>query len=1264
MNDKDFGFYVTGLFHSLNKDSIKGMRKDFSSSEIEDMLASESSEDDEVMLGSMSGPAYLDDDESAEYAVGVSSYYSEDSEEERVGISELLSEYHPHEVAALYDVLMPHHRLNSAVNEYLAALKEYSKFDSDDFEEVALGNIDSSSNEFADALGNFEFGDSEDFDELAVGDSDRDYETFEEIPVGDPMWPDNSVGSMMWPNSDEESSEENEFVLSGSNQVGPNIHGESQVSSEERVSLPSIFESSSSELEPGMKWPGESSVADDNPTVTGQMDQQLPERSAAGAADAPANGAPSAATGGNIDTKQIVDAVKEAVKDASAIAMKALTEEAKKTNDPVKAAGDVAKVEVEKGTDPVTAAVEAAKAVVTSPGSPAMEQAKAMGKGVDEAVKEATDAAKAAAKVAIEAGATPEGAANAAAKEAVKAAEGPKTTGAASETTKAAIPGETSAAPKDTKETAKEELKKELEKTADPVKAAEDVAEKTVEKGKDPVKAAQETVEAVMKTPGNPVVAKALAEGKTEDQAIKEAKDEAGKDAQVAIDAGADPKEAAKQAAKKGIEKAENPETSAAPASSEAPASSDAPNSSLAAETSSAPTSVSLDATEETTSESSAAPATTGAPAEAETTGAATAAASVETTSESSQAPKSAKEELKEELNKTADPIKAAADVAKKLASGEKDPAAAAKEAAKAVLETPGNPALKLAEEGGKTPLEALDEVEKAAEKAAKSATDAGASPEKAAEIAAKTAIEEVEKAKSASTQSPGATAAAVQISTTKSAPNPPSVDAQCECQEDWTFKGNTYHYCDPRKPEAEKPWCYTKGGCKDPKMKIHESEIVKGEEWIHCQPSDKPGSCDCQDAWSFKDTLYNGCDPRKPESEHTWCYVKDAEDCVTAKKSELKGGQKFRKCIATTPNSSKASESAETSSAPASAAASDVPATCDAPAVPVPASSVAPEPPLTSTTAAANVPAMTPSEQEDVCGCKDNWEWEGQKYTGCDIRMPGAKRKWCYVNGAEKCQSAEQSSEFPNESWLFCDKCDCEETWSYEGKEYHGCDAMHPSGNRKWCYVWGREECTSAEPSNSQIGEAWKYCDPCDCAKDWQFKGVTYHGCDPRKPEHPETWCYVADPMTCTSHPKATVSPGQRWRQCVETPEDLSNMSTAPVKSSPPVETSSTTPALVPPQETSSAPAPPLESTSATQSQTPIPQTGAPTQNGVQSNILLEAKTDNGKASIEAPPSILVPPAGGPAPKGYQPPQPAAAAVVFHPPQPIASETQVAESD
>eukprot|EP00493_Phyllostaurus_siculus_P021430 UN21757 len=68
----------------------------------------------------------------------------------------------------------------------------------------------------------------------------------------------------------------------------------------------------------------------------GQMDQQLPERSAAaGAAVAPANGAPAAATAGNIDTKQIVDAVKEAVKDASAIAMKALTEEVKKTNDPV-----------------------------------------------------------------------------------------------------------------------------------------------------------------------------------------------------------------------------------------------------------------------------------------------------------------------------------------------------------------------------------------------------------------------------------------------------------------------------------------------------------------------------------------------------------------------------------------------------------------------------------------------------------------------------------------------------------------------------------------------------------------------------------------------------------------------------------------------------------------------------------------------------------------------------------------------------------------
>merc|ERR1719494_942742 len=99
---------------------------------------------------------------------------------------------------------------------------------------------------------------------------------------------------------------------------------------------------------------------------------------------------------------------------------------------------------------------------------------------------------------------------------------------------------------------------------------------------------------------------------------------------------------------------------------------------------------------------------------------------------------------------------------------------------------------------------EALTEAEQAAEKSAKRAEEAGAPPAVAADIGAKAAIEEAEKPKPGTSGSPETSAQPVQISTTKKAFPAGGTDTACACQEDWTFKGKTYHYCDPRSPESE----------------------------------------------------------------------------------------------------------------------------------------------------------------------------------------------------------------------------------------------------------------------------------------------------------------------------------------------------------------------------------------------------------------------------------------------------------------------------
>jgi len=1086
MNDKHFGFYVTGLFDSLNRDSIRKMqtepKREPDSADVESVVSDIYGDDfSEKMLGSLAGPAYLDD-ENNEYALGVSHYFSEDSEEERVGLSHILGDYDEVEVGALYDVLMPHQRLKSAIYEYEQALQEYSTHfdldDSEDFDEVALGDFDFDDSEDFDEVQLSDFEDfSEDFEEIALGDLDL-FDSLDGLDLGDIELYDSSddFNEIALGNFDlYDSSDEFEEVAVGF-PMGPDMEGEPGVNEMPFVGPMSQFvESSWSEqngpstesmmvhepehtvsdfsesgISAGGNEPGKSTPL----TVTGQNDQQLPEKGTASdaAAAVPASSAaPVASTAavgaettsaaaagappapGPVDTAVIVKAVTDAVHDAAKIAMTALREEVKKTGDPVVAAGDIAKVEVAKGADPVTAAVEAAKAVVKSPGSPAMSKAKSEGKDEVEAVKNAEDAAETAAKIAVEAGATAEKAADVAAKQGVKAAEKPK-------------------------------------------------------------------------------------------------------------DAEEEPKS-----------------TNAAATTSSVPASS-------------------TESTTTTTTTTTSTTTTSAAPTTTTTTSAAPTTTTTTTTEAVKDTKTMAKEELAKDLKKTADPVKAAGDVAKEVTKKGKDPTKAANEAAKAVIETPGNPALKKAEEGGKSEAEAIKEVEETAEKAAKIAIDAGATPEKAAEAGAKAAVEDVEKPKESSSST--TSSASVQISTTKSAGAPKSLD--CECQEDWTFKGQTYHHCDPRKPEAEGEWCYVKGHCEDETLKPHESEIVKGENWIHCKPSDKPGSCDCQDSWSFKDTLYHHCDSRSPEADSPWCYVKDAEDCVTAKVSELKGGQKFRKCVATG-------------------------------AVPSPN-------PGASTTSLA--PMSTTASQNDECSCKDSWQWEGNNYAGCDIRMPGGKRKWCHVKGHEKCATAERSAEFPNDSWIYCDKCDCEESWEYKGTTYTGCDAVHPEGNRKWCYVWGRNECKSAEPSNALIGEAWKYCDPCDCTKEWEFKGEKYKGCDNRMPEHHTHWCYVADPTTCTKYPKATVTPGQRWREC-----DAQGGGTTPAK-----------PSL----------------TESSQTQSTAAASGPTGSEGPNGPVLLEAKSNYAKAAVQAPAEILSPPAAGGSPSpNMAAPQLAAAALVFHPPQP-----------
>merc|ERR1719285_677330 len=154
--------------------------------------------------------------------------------------------------------------------------------------------------------------------------------------------------------------------------------------------------------------------------------------------------------------------------------------------------------------------------------------------------------------------------------------------------------------------------------------------------------------------------------------------------------------------------------------------------------------------------------------------------------------------------------------------------------------------------------------------------------------------------------------------------------------------------------------------------------------------------------------------------------------------------------------------------------------------------------------------------------------------------------------------------------------------------------------------------------------------------------------------PEHSTTWCYVQDPETCMKYPKATVTPGQRWRQCSADGSD-SNPSDSNIESNPPSsESSNPAMSLEAPKVDEASNAPAASGSQNGPTVATVPSSSA--TNGSNDPILLQAQTGHGKANVQIPADIIKAHAGGGPPQAFAPPQPAAAAIVFHPPQPIKS--------
>ncbi len=197
----------------------------------------------------------------------------------------------------------------------------------------------------------------------------------------------------------------------------------------------------------------------------------------------------------------------------------------------------------------------------------------------------------------------------------------------------------------------------------------------------------------------------------------------------------------------------------------------------------------------------------------------------------------------------------------------------------------------------------------------------------------------------------------------------------------------------------------------------------------------------------------------------------------------------------------------------------------------------------------------IVPKSDEEACECLDNWTFKDEVYIGCDSRMPGETKPWCYVD--PQCKESRRSGS--GKPWKYCslgeNPCKCKDEWKYEGEWYQGCDTRQPGNKEKpWCFVYS-SKCpeaivpTEKDKAISNIKKPWKFCqpkqeDPCNCENEWTYKDNFFRRCkdwekllevDKIDKESFNTkdhvWCVVD--QTCATTEK-TNKEGQKIKSCL----------------------------------------------------------------------------------------------------------------------------------
>merc|ERR1719510_1419702 len=119
----------------------------------------------------------------------------------------------------------------------------------------------------------------------------------------------------------------------------------------------------------------------------------------------------------------------------------------------------------------------------------------------------------------------------------------------------------------------------------------------------------------------------------------------------------------------------------------------------------------------------------------------------------------------------------------------------------------------------------------------------------------------------------------------------------------------------------------------------------------------------------------------------------------------------------------------------------------------------------------------MPPAEEEDPCECKDEFYWDGMKYTECSVTEEGGE-SWCYVKGGAECTDATESTK--NQGMYYLKNCghacDCKEEFMWKGQTYTECTTA--DDDKPWCYVKDGANCETSTPSlTSLTSESYKYC-------------------------------------------------------------------------------------------------------------------------------------------------------------------------------------------